>query len=158
MRLAAGLVLAGLACAPAVADELPERAAGLWEQTSTGPDGRITVRQCVGPGTDAAAMAAMGMQNCSKKTVTRTADGYATEAECQLGAVVASARGTVTGDFATFVRTETESTVTGVPGQSAATPRKTVIEARRLGDCEAGQSPGDVVLPDGKVIRTPGAK
>lgn len=148
-----------LVASPAfAADQIPERAPGLWQSTSTGPDGMTTVKQCVGKGTDAAAMAAMGMQNCAKKEVTKTAEGYSTETECKVGPVTAVAKGVITGDFTTVVRTETESTVTGLPNQSAPAPRKMVIEAKRLGDCEPGQSPGDIVMPDGKVIKTPGSK
>lgn len=29
------------------------------------------------------------------------------------------------------------------------------IDATYLGPCEAGQSPGDIILPDGKVVKMP---
>ena len=45
-----------------------------------------------------------------------------------------------------------------MPGQAGRVERKIVVEARRLGDCEAGQKPGDIIMPDGKVIPMPGAK
>jgi hypothetical protein len=30
-----------------------------------------------------------------------------------------------------------------------------VIEAKWLGPCEAGQKPGDLIMPDGKVMQMP---
>lgn len=160
MRLAAVAVLAFAFASPALAEEkLPPRAPGLWESKTTGADGITTAKQCVGEDTDAAAVAAMGgNRQCSKNAVSRTADGWSSETECKIGEILAKSRGTFTGDFNRQVRTELETTLTGVPGQSEPTPRKTVIEARRLGDCEPGQKPGDIILSDGKVVRTPGSK
>ena len=149
-------IVAASALPALAADQLPTRANGLWESTTTGPDGKTSAKQCVGEGTDAAAVAAFGGgKACAKNVVTKTADGWASESECAVGPVTAKSKGAFTGDFKTSVRTELETTLTGVPGQDAATPRKTVIEAKRLGDCEAGQNPGDIILSDGKVVRMP---
>jgi hypothetical protein len=41
-------------------------------------------------------------------------------------------------------------------GSGPAKESKTKIEARYVGPCEAGQRPGDVIMPDGKVMRVPG--
>ena len=156
LAFAACLVVASPALA---AETLPARAPGLWESKSTSADGVTTAKQCVGEGTDAAAVSAMGgNRQCSKNEVTRTADGWSSETECKIGEITAVSRGTFSGDFKSEVRTELETTLTGLPGQSSPTPRKTVIEAKRLGDCEPGQKPGDIILSDGKVVRTPGAK
>ena len=150
------LAIVALSALPAAADQLPTRANGLWESTTTGPDGTTTAKQCVGDGTDAASVAAFGGgKACAKNVVTKTADGWSTESECTVGPVTAKSKGAFTGDFKTSVRTELETTLTGVPGQSGPTPRKSVIEARRLGDCEPGQNPGDIILSDGKVVKMP---
>ncbi|MFD1704297.1 DUF3617 domain-containing protein [Methylopila henanensis] len=154
------IILAALIAAPAgaaAADEVPHRAPGLWESVSTSDDGVTKARQCVGEDTDRLAKQAVGGQNsCSKNVVTRTADGYATETLCKVGAVTAEGKGAITGDFQTTVRIETVTVLTGLPDQSTPLTRKTVIENRRIGDCQPGQKPGDIILEDGTVAPTPG--
>ena len=44
-----------------------------------------------------------------------------------------------------------------MPGQSGAVERKLLVEAGRLGECEPGQKPGDIILPNGQVIQMPPA-
>jgi hypothetical protein len=147
-------VLLALLAGPALGeDALPTRKAGLWESKSTSQDGTSTAKQCIDDDTDRQAQdKALTGKACSKNVVTRTADGYTTETTCSIGQVTAEGKGVVTGDFATVVRTETTTTLKGIPGVDNPTPRKTVIEARRIGDCEPGQKPGDVIMPDGKVF------
>ena len=83
LAFAACLVVASPAFA---AETLPARAPGLWETKSTSADGVSTAKQCVGEGTDVAAVAAMGgNRQCSKNEVTKTADGWASETERQIG-------------------------------------------------------------------------
>lgn len=154
----AATALAAIAALPARADELPQRKPGLWETKSTGAEGQSIAKQCVGPGTDQSVMGALTAGACSKMQVTKTAKGYAVATECAMGPVKATGTSVITGDFQTQMRTEGSTTLTGMPGQSGPVERKLVIEARRLGDCEAGQKPGDIILPDGKVISMPGTK
>lgn len=149
--------IAALSSLPALAVELPQRKPGLWESKSTTAEGETVAKQCVGEGTDKAAVGVMTGKACAKNEVTKTADGYAVETECAMGPIKAAGKGTITGDFESLVRTETVTVLTGAPGQSGPIERKTVIEARRLGDCEAGQKPGDIILPDGKVVPMPAA-
>ncbi|WP_315855211.1 hypothetical protein [Chenggangzhangella methanolivorans] len=88
----------------------------MWESKTTSADGVTTAKQCVGEGTDAAAVAAMGgNRQCSKNAVTKTADGWTSETECKIGEITATSRGSFTGDFKRQVRTELETTLTGVP-------------------------------------------
>ncbi|WP_020181275.1 DUF3617 family protein [Methylopila sp. M107] len=156
-RLAAAAGLSLAFALPAGAEELPQRKPGLWESRSIGADGETVAKQCVGEGTDKAAVGVMTGKACAKNEVTKTAEGFKVETECQLGEIKASGSGVISGDFVSTVRTETTTTLTGAPGQSGPLTRKTVIEAKRLGDCEAGQKPGDIILPDGKVIPMPAA-
>ena len=147
MKSATLVAIALLAAGTALAEELPQRKPGLWESKSTG----------VGPDTDRALVGSMAGGTCSKMLVTKTATGYAVETECAMGPVKASGSSVVTGDFETVVRTEGTTRLTGMPGQPAPVERKLVVEARRLGDCAPGQKPGDVIMPDGKVISMPQA-
>lgn len=141
---------------PAFAEQFPARKPGLWETKSPGAEAQTMAKQCVGPGTDQALMGTMAGGACSKIEIVKTATGYSVSSECTLGTIKASGISTITGDFETAMRTESNTTLTGMPGQSGPVERKLVVEARRIGDCAPGQKPGDIILPDGKVIPMPG--
>lgn len=158
MRAAAITIAAAiLGSVPAFADELPQRKAGLWETKSAGAEGETSAKQCVGPGTDRAMLGGMTGGACTKVEVKKTAAGYAVATECTIGQIKAVGNSTVTGDFQTSVRTEGVTKLTGMPGQPGPVERKLVVVAKRVGDCGPGQKPGDVILPDGRVISMPGA-
>jgi len=146
-----------LGAVPAFADELPQRKPGLWETKSSGAEGETSAKQCVGPGTDRAMLGGMSGAACSKVEVKKTATGYAVATECAIGQIKAVGSSTVTGDFQATVRTEGTTTLTGMPGQAGPVERKLVVEAKRVGDCGPGQKPGDIIMPDGRVISMPGA-
>ena len=157
MRSAAVVALIALSAAPALGLELPQRKPGLWETKSSGAEGQTVTRQCVGPGTDQSAVGGLAGGACSRIQVSRTATGYAVETECTVGPIKAAGTSVITGDFETAVRTEGTTRLSGMPGQSGAVERKLLVEARRLGECEPGQKPGDIILPNGQVIQMPPA-
>lgn len=157
MRPAAIVALIALSAAPALAQELPQRKPGLWETKSSGAEGQTVAKQCVGPGTDQSAVGGVAGGACSKIQVSKTATGYAIETECTVGPIKAAGTSVITGDFDTAIRTEGTTRLSGVPGQTGTVERKLVVEARRLGECEAGQKPGDIILPNGQVISMPPA-
>ena len=146
-----------LAVVPAFAEELPQRKPGLWETKSTGAEGETVAKQCVGPGTDRAMLGGMTGGACSKVEVKKAGAGYTVATECTIGQIKAVGNSTITGDFQATVRTEGVTRLTGMPGQPDPVERKLVVEAKRVGDCGPGQKPGDVILPDGRVISMPGA-
>jgi hypothetical protein len=146
-----------LGAVPAFADELPQRKPGLWESKSTSAEGETSAKQCVGAGTDRAMVGGMAGAACTKMEVTKTAAGYAVATECAIGQIKAVGSSVVTGDFQTSVRTEGTTKLTGMPGHAGMVERKLVVEAKRVGDCGPGQKPGDIIMPDGKVISLPGA-
>jgi hypothetical protein len=143
---------------PAVAEQLPQRKPGLWETKSKGSDGETIAKQCVGAGTDQSIVGGLAAGACSKMLVTKTATGYAVETECAVGQIKASGSSVITGDFQTSVRTEGTTKISGMPGQPGPVERKLVVEATRVGDCAPGQKPGDIIMPDGKVISMPSPK
>jgi hypothetical protein len=157
MKPAALAMIALVMSCPAWAEDMPQRKPGLWESRSVGEQGEMVAKQCVGPGTDRSLVGSMAGGSCSKMLVTKTATGYAVETECAMGPIKASGSSVVTGDFETTVRTEGTTKLTGMPGQPAPVERKLVVEAKRLGDCGPGQKPGDIIMPDGKVISMPQA-
>ena len=160
--LGSSLLVLGLGLPlPAQADTLPSRKAGLWESKTTTDDGTMSAKQCIDAQTDQLAKNAVsgpGGANdaCSKQIVTKTATGYETETACKFGQMSTEGKGVITGDFDSVIRMEMTTTVAGIPGQEKPLTRKSTIENRWLGPCEEGQKPGDIIMSDGKVIRTPG--
>ena len=159
MKLVLIAALGVLVALPAVArQQLPQRKPGLWETKSVGNEGETLAKQCVGAGTDQSVVGGLAAGACSKMLVTKTATGYSVETECTVGQIKASGSSVITGDFQTSVRTEGTTEISGMPGQAGPVERRLVVEAKRVGDCAAGQKPGDIIMPDGKVISMPSAK
>jgi hypothetical protein len=140
--------------------QLPTRKAGLWESTMSGTsslaaDGVGKIKHCIDASTDRAAMTgAMAGKQCEQGPVVKTAAGYEMEATCKIGGMTSKSKSIVSGDFNSQVTVDVTSSIT--TGSGPAKESKTKIEARYVGPCEAGQKPGDVIMPDGKVIRVPG--
>ena len=155
-RAAFALTVSTLMACPALADTLPARKPGLWESSvSAAPT--MKVKQCIDEKTDKLAeSAAAPGATCSKREIRKVAAGYEIESSCTIGGITADAKGLVTGDFATAVKIELTSVIKGIPGNTSGMTQQTVMEARRIGDCAAGQKPGDMIMPDGRVIKTPG--
>lgn len=156
VRLSLGAaMLAGSGLAMA-AETLPARKAGLWESKTTSADANVTARQCIDEKTDQLAESTLGgLGTCSKRALVKTSTGYATESDCKIGPISASGKGTITGDFNSRIRIETTSVLTGIPNTKEPVTKSMIIEATWLGPCEKGQSPGDIILPDGKVVKMP---
>jgi hypothetical protein len=129
-------------------------------------DGKMpstVVKQCVDAATDKAAMMGVANGMCDMKWK-RVGDRIETETNCKMGPIAASGKGVITGDFNSNIRVETTTTTTASgEGMPAGAPKPNippttqtmVIEAKWLGPCEAGQKPGDIIMPDGKVMQMP---
>jgi len=140
----------------AAAETLPTRKAGLWESKTVSAEGNTTVRQCIDNKTDQLAQGALGAgQNCSKRTFVKTSTGFKGETECKIGPISATGSSVITGDFGSKIHMDVETTLTGIPNTKDPVRRQMAIDATYLGPCEAGQSPGDIILPDGKIVKTP---
>ncbi len=153
------LVLCG-GVAMLASDPMPVRKAGLWETTMTGVGlgaaAAGTTKQCIDAATDRAAMSgAMTPSTCKQSPIVKTAAGYEFETICRISGMTSSSKSVVTGDFNSKIIVTVTSVVAG--GGSLGQESKTTATSRYIGDCEAGQKPGDVIMPDGKVIRLPGA-
>jgi hypothetical protein len=152
------LFVAGLCAAAAVAQadtvNAPERRPGLWESTTnvTGAAPR-TIKMC----TDAAlekrhAMySARATPDCPTSEMHAVAGGVSFRTVCTRSGVTIATEGTVTGDFNEHYHFESVSHTTTANG-SGAGERKTSIDSHYLGPCPAGARPGDVTLPDGRVV------
>ncbi len=138
------------------AADLPSRKAGRWEQKVTSADPGMqadTVMQC----TDAAAEkafqqmgASMGQSLCSRNETRKDGASWVTESVCNMGPMKITSRAILTGDLNSAYRVETESKIE--PPIAGKGSDKSVIEAKWVGACKAGQEPGDVIMSDGQKI------
>ena len=139
--------------------QMPTRKAGLWETTMSGTsslaaEGGGKVKQCIDAATDRAAMSGvMAAKACQQSGVVKTATGYELEATCKFGEMTSKSKSVITGDFNSKVTIQVTSLIS--TGGGPAKESKTILESRFIGPCEAGQKPGDIIMPDGKVIKTP---
>ncbi len=152
--IAAAGLLACLCAGGAGARSAPTRAPGLWEITTRTGAGSTTGRECVDARTDRLQRQAVAAQSCTDADFKETPEGYVSAAGCKMEGISAQSRVVITGDFETWARAEVSTTLQGSENRSF----RTTIETRRIGDCEPGQSPGDLILPNGKVIHVGGAK
>jgi hypothetical protein len=170
IALGLGCVLAPLAAAAALADDLPIRKAGLWEikMVRTGsPLPPMTMQQCTDETTDKAMntmVSPLTKQVCSKQELKKTATGYVSDSVCDISGMPAIAHAVpdlksastmkmishaeITGDFNSAYTMKTTSHSEGGPNGM---PRDTTmaIEAKWLGACKPDQKPGDIVMPGG---------
>jgi hypothetical protein len=160
-RFPVTLVLFGAVALGAQA-QMPARKAGLWETTVSGTsslaaEGGGKIKQCIDAATDRAAMTGgLASKACQQGPVVKTAAGYELEATCKMGAMTSKSKSTITGDFNSSVTVQVTSLIS--TGGGPAKESKTTMESRYIGPCQAGQKPGDIIMPDGKVIKTPGVQ
>jgi hypothetical protein len=143
-----------VAAAPAEAQSPPKRAPGLWETMTITNAGRSGAKECIDAATDRLVLQLTAVLTCRNTDFKRVGDGYQAGAVCSSGGLSVDNRITVTGDFETWARAEALTTMTGVGGAADGGARtfSTAIETQRLGDCEPGQIPGDLILPNGKTV------
>jgi hypothetical protein len=142
-----------LASAAARADDLPTRRPGLWEMKvnkvgSVIPE--MTMQHCTDETTDKDminSVSPLAKQICSKQDVQQTASGYVTDAVCSVAGVSMTSHSEITGDFNAAYSVTTQSHLDKGPDSLRNTTTK--IDAKYLGDCKAGQKPGDIVMPGG---------
>ncbi|MEO7760662.1 MAG: DUF3617 family protein [Casimicrobiaceae bacterium] len=148
--LLAATVAAALAL-PALAQDLPKRKSGLWEMTMG--QGR-TVSQCVDQAKDDA-FRQMGQQlerenKCSRTNVQRAAGSLAFDSSCDFGNMKMVSKTLITGDFNTAYKMEMHTRYD--PPLMGKAEGTTIIEAKWLGACKAGQRPGDMMMPGGMTM------
>ena len=151
IALAAVLLAAAPGLASADISSVPKRAPGLWDTITITDAGRTGAKECIDASTDRLVLQLTSVLTCKNTDFRRTADGYAAGAVCSSGGLSVDNKVTVTGDFETYARAEA---LTTMRSDDAGLNRtfSTAIETRRLGDCEPGQIPGDLILPNGKVL------
>jgi Protein of unknown function (DUF3617) len=151
--LSAGVGLLALSPA-AFAEDLPLRKAGLWEMKITKVGGSVpemTMQHCTDQTTDKEMnnqASPLAKQICSKQDVVKTAAGYVSDSVCSIAGVSMTTHAEIVGDFnSAYTVTSTTHSDKGVTGKPLDATTK--IQAKWLGDCQAGQKPGDILMPGG---------
>jgi hypothetical protein len=142
----------GLAQPLAPSPDFPRRAPGLWEVRSVGAQaaGLPPVQQCVGTGTDTAEShldrVAGTRGACEFGPFRRSGKGWLAESVCRQSRVRVTSRSVLTGDLEHAYRIDTVVRYEPPLGGRKHEDRD-ALEARRVGPCLPGQSPGDAVIP-----------
>ena len=140
-----------------VAEELPQRKAGLWEvKVVTDQPGAPSqeMKQCTDAGTDAQMMNAgndmagkMGV-SCTKPELKKSGSTYSSTSVCTMGTFKVTSDASFSGDFTSQYHGEVKSKFE--PQMMGIDTSKTTITGKWIGPCEAGQVPGDMIYPGGK--------
>jgi len=159
MRRSVQSVLCGLAfltsatLAAAQGYQAPERRAGYWESTMTnqgeGHPSTMVTQMCTDPAIEKSFSIignGVAVRDCSKREMHPIPGGMAFSTTCTHNGVTDVSSGTVTGDFKTSLHMEITTQ------QSTGAGRHTVLDAKWLGPCPVGRSPGDMVMPGGMVM------
>src|SRR5262249_2251096 len=147
-----------LAAAPASAQEMPSRKAGLWELAmSFGTPGRApqTMQQCIDAATDQtlhSSAGAAGQQDCSKRDINKTATGMTIDSVCTRAGKTITSPTEVTGSFDSSytMKITTETAGPRQPGELGSITM--TMQAKWLGPCKADMKPGDMIMPGGVKI------
>jgi hypothetical protein len=134
----------------AVATDLPDIKAGLWNITTEG-DASQTIKQCVDKDTTKALFEAgtkaLGNQ-CSAIDIKKQGNSYTSIVNCKMMGSTFKAVSTIEGDFESQYKSTTKTTIDPpLMGQAGKTE---VAIAKYIGPCEEGMEPGDVVLGSGQ--------
>jgi hypothetical protein len=142
------LLLAGRAAA--AADNPPKRKSGLWEMKMSGgkTQGMPAVQQCVDEKTDDLMTKDMGQDQkmqCSKNEMRKEGNKMTVESVCKIENSTVKTRAVFTGRFDSAYKADIQSSYD--PPLRGMKEASSVIEAKWLGPCKAGQRPGDVSIP-----------
>jgi hypothetical protein len=144
-----------ICAAPAFAQDLPPRKAGLWELKMAFEGGGLpaqTFQHCIDAATDKQMnemSAGARADQCSKKDVKRSGNTTTIDSVCNMGAGNQTTRAVITGDFNSAYTMKVNSKRDGpaVPGLPAET--NMTMEVKWLGPCKADQKPGDMIMGNG---------
>ena len=158
MRLPITIALCLSLAAPAFAIDMPPRKAGLWELTMDfggRPLPATVMKHCIDAATDKLMNAQFGgaaQEACSKQDVKNSGNTITVDSVCNFGDATTTSHAVMTGNFDSAYTVDVTSTREGgrpIPGQTPGAATHMKIAAKYLGACEAGQKPGDIVMPNG---------
>jgi hypothetical protein len=128
----------------------PKRKSGLWELKLSSPksQGPHAIQQCIDEKTDDLMKKQM-MENrqnqCSKNEMHKEGDNIIAEVVCKVQNSTATTRAVFTGQFDSAYKADIKTTYQ--PPLGDLKEASSTIEAKWLGPCQAGQKPGDIVVP-----------
>ncbi len=130
--------------------DAPKRKSGLWEikMSSGQAKGMPAMQQCVDEKTDDLTkqeMSAAQKTQCSKNDMRKEGDKIVVESVCKMENSTATTRAVFTGRFDSAYKADIKSTFE--PPLKGMKESSSVIEAKWLGPCKAGQKPGDMSMP-----------
>ena len=135
------------------AADMPKRKSGQWEISTSqpgGPPGPIA-QMCIDEKTDdLTRQLSAGAVSCSKQDLRRDGDRYVAESICKIGDSTATTRTIISGNFSSTYQADIEAKYS--PPLMGMSEGRSVMTARWLGPCRAGQRPGDITMPGGSVI------
>ena len=135
----------------ATAETPPRRKSGLWEVKTTVSNSprQFTGQLCVDQNSDDL-WTEGGQQNdqmtCSKTNIYKEGSNWVAESVCQVESSTATTHAVFTGSFESSYRVESKSTYS--PPLMGIKEGTTVMDAKWLGPCKPGQTPGDIVVPE----------
>lgn len=136
----------------AASETPPHRKSGLWEMKTTvsNPPGRsLTAQTCVDQNSDdlwKQEAEPDDQMTCSKTTIHKEGSNWVAESVCQVESSTATTRAVFTGSFDSSYRVESKSTY--APPLMGIKEGTTVMDAKWLGPCKPGQTPGDIIVPE----------
>lgn len=137
----------GYGVAAGAAADAPQRKSGLWEMKMSGANmpGGMTMQQCVDQKSDDISKMQEAKSNCTKNAVRREGEKVIAESVCKMQGTTATTRSVFTGKFDSAYKGEIKTTYD--PPMQGMRESSSMIEAKWVGPCPAGQKPGDVVMP-----------
>jgi hypothetical protein len=141
------VLFSGYGVAAAASADAPQRKSGLWEMKMSGGHmpGGMTMQQCVDQKSDDMSKMQEAKSNCTKNVVRREGDKVIAESVCKMQGTTATTRGVFTGQFDSAYKGEIKTNYD--PPMHGMRESSSMIEAKWLGPCLAGQKAGDVVMP-----------
>jgi hypothetical protein len=134
------------------ADEYFHRKPGLWEismEMDSHPGKGRTVKYCLDEKTDAELikLGESAGQMCTKHEMHREGADYLASSTCNMMGSTIVSNSVFKGDFTSSYEGDINSTYT--PPLMGKPTGHMKINGRWLGACEAGQQPGDMIMPNG---------
>ena len=150
----ATLVVAADALAAIDLGSMPKLKTGLWV-TTVNNEGMppATHSMCIDEATQQRLLTlGLGMMTglCSKSDVRRHGDAIVFDSECALGPMRVKSAGRTT--FSGSVAYSTETTTRFDPPMMGRETVRSIASGRHMGACPDGMRPGDMRLPDGRVV------
>ena len=149
--LSCGLLLM-ITVGDAASETPPRRKSGLWEIKTTvanTPSGMLTAQTCVDENSDdlwKQEAESDDQMTCSKTTFHKEGSNWVADSVCQVESSTATTRAVFTGSFDSSYRVDIKSTY--APPLMEMKEATTVIDAKWLGPCKPGQTPGDMIMPE----------